>query len=133
MRYGRLCALLLVAILAMPPASSGAAPTASHAVAPGTVPSPQPAEWLEPPMLMYHRVDRSPGKTPLARMLTVSPEQLRQQLAELRSMGLEAISVADLYERLQAHASLDRVVVLTFDDGYEDQYRYAFPILMDAG
>lgn len=82
---------------------------------------------------MYHRVDTLPGKTPLARALTVTPAQLREQLAELRALGLQAISVADLYERLRTHAPLDRVVVLTFDDGYEDQYRYAFPILMDAG
>jgi len=110
-----------------------ATPSAARIHPPVNVPAQQAPEWIEPPVLMYHRVDPDPGKTQLAHALTVSPEQLREQLAELRVLGLQPISVADLYERLQKHESLDHVVVLTFDDGYEDQYRYALPILMDAG
>lgn len=94
---------------------------------------PLPARWAEPPILMYHRVDTDPGPTALGRLLTVTPQQLRDQLAALRAHGFEAISMADLEARLQDDEPLDHVVVLTFDDGYADQYRYAFPILKDAG
>jgi peptidoglycan/xylan/chitin deacetylase (PgdA/CDA1 family) len=38
-----------------------------------------------------------------------------------------------LRERLRAGASLDHVVVLTFDDGYADQYGYALPLLHEYG
>jgi len=133
MRHLRPLALLLGVVFSTVPAGALAKPSAGTRVAAPPAQVRQAPAWVEPPVLMYHRVDTVPGKTPLARALTVTPQQLRDQLAQLRMLGLQAISVADLYERLRTHASLERAVVMTFDDGYEDQYRYAFPILMDAG
>lgn len=100
-----------------------------------TIPEPSrlPMHWAEPPILMYHRVDPVPASTALGRQLTVTPEQLRAQLRVLRQLGYEAISMADLQARLEDGQPVDHVAVLTFDDGYADQYDYALPLLKDAG
>src|SRR6185437_1865442 len=65
----------------------------------------------------------------VGRELTVSPQQFAEQLAYLKAHGITGISMDELRERLESGAPLDRVVVLTFDDGYADQFTYAFPLL----
>lgn len=78
---------------------------------------------------MYHRVDVDRPADPVGRELTVSPEQFADELAYLKSRGITGISMEQLRERLESGAPLDHVVVLTFDDGYADQYTYALPLL----
>jgi peptidoglycan/xylan/chitin deacetylase (PgdA/CDA1 family) len=82
---------------------------------------------------MYHRVDSDRPADPVSRELTVTPQQLREQLAYMKSSGIMPISMAQLERRLNRHESLERTVVLTFDDGYDDQYAYALPLLRAAG
>lgn len=96
-------------------------------------PSPPPAlpfAFTPPPILMYHRVDNLRPTDATGRQLTVSPEQLREQLAYLKERGINAISMAEMERRLERGQTLDRTVVLTFDDGYADQYDYAVPLLL---
>lgn len=88
-----------------------------------------PAAFVPPPILMYHRVDVDRPADPVGRELTVSPGQFTDQLAYLKRRGITAISMEQLRERLESGAPLDHVVVLTFDDGYADQYTYALPLL----
>jgi peptidoglycan/xylan/chitin deacetylase (PgdA/CDA1 family) len=88
-----------------------------------------PAAFVPPPILMYHRVDVDRPADAVGRELTVTPAQFSGQLAYLREHGLQGISMEQLRERLQSGAPLDHLVVLTFDDGYADQYAYALPIL----
>lgn len=95
-------------------------------------PRPQPTlppAFVPPPILMYHRVDVDHPADRVGRELTVSPQQFAAQLAYLKERGITGISMEQLRERLEAGAPLDHVVVLTFDDGYADQYTYAFPLL----
>lgn len=118
----RLAVILLVAVTA--------------AAATPRLPRPAPTippTFDPPPILMYHRVDPERASDPTGRELTVSPDQFEAQLAYLQSRGLTAISMQQLRERLQSGASLDHVVVLTFDDGYADQYTYALPLLHRFG
>lgn len=82
-----------------------------------------------PPILMYHRIDPAIPRDPVGRDLTVTPAAFAEQLRVLRAHRVQAISMADLASRLKKRASLDRVVVLTFDDGYADQILYALPLL----
>ena len=96
--------------------------------APRVLPTLPPA-FVPPPILMYHRVDVDHPRDRVGRELTVSPQQFAEQLAYLKSQGITAISMEQLRERLESGAPLDRLVVLTFDDGYSDQYDYAFPLL----
>lgn len=101
--------LLLLALLAGPPAL--------------------PPTFAVPPVLMYHRVDPVAPGDRIGRLLTVTPLQFEGQLAYLKSKGIAAISMAQFERRVQMHQDLRRTVVLTFDDGYADQYTYALPLL----
>ncbi len=92
-----------------------------------------PATFVPPPILMYHRIDVDRPAGALARELTVNPHQLRAQLDYFKRRGIAVISMADLDRRLERREPLDRAVVLTFDDGYADQFRYAVPLLRQYG
>ncbi|HEV2261342.1 MAG TPA: polysaccharide deacetylase family protein [Candidatus Rubrimentiphilum sp.] len=86
-----------------------------------------------PPILMYHRVDTQIPSDPVGRDLTVTPAALAMQLQTLRSRHLKAISMAELFARLHRNLPIEDAVVLTFDDGYADQMRYALPLLRRYG
>lgn len=91
--------------------------------------APLPPVFTPPPILMYHRVDVDHPADPVGRDLTVTPAQFEAQLRIMRLHGLRAVSMAEMDRRLRAGERLDRVVVVTFDDGYADQYRFAVPLL----
>ena len=79
------------------------------------------------PILMYHHVSPHRAGSPL---LYVSPRELAAQLAYLRARGYHAVTLQQLYDAWTKGASLPaKPVVLSFDDGYLDQYRYAAPLL----
>jgi peptidoglycan/xylan/chitin deacetylase (PgdA/CDA1 family) len=61
----------------------------------------------------------------------VSPELFTQHLARIQLEGYTTISLYDLLRHLTQGVALpSRPVILTFDDGYRDNYAYAFPILV---
>lgn len=66
--------------------------------------------------------------------LTLPPPEFERQLRYLRDRGFHAATMAELSEHLQGRKRLpERSVVLTFDDGYMDNYLYAFPALARQG
>ena len=74
------------------------------------------------PVLMYHAVsDNCWGSTELF----VSPSVLDAQIAALLDNGYTLITFED-FDRLE---NIEKPVMLTFDDGYDDNYDYLFPIL----
>ncbi len=86
-----------------------------------------------PAIVMYHRIDVTAPSDRVSQRLTVSPVQFAAELRALRRMGFHTIGIADLARDLALRRAPDRAVLLTFDDGYSDQYRYAFPILRQFG
>ena len=74
------------------------------------------------PVLMYHAVsDNIWG----IRELFVSPSNMEAQLKYLVNNGYDPIFFSDL-----AHVDqYDKPVILTFDDGYDDNYTELFPLL----
>lgn len=84
--------------------------------------------WTRPRVLMYHMI--SPPR-PGARFngMRVSPEQFGRQLAWLRRHQFTFATMADL----AAGRAGERAVVLTFDDGYEDNLLNALPLLREHG
>jgi len=81
-------------------------------------------------ILMYHYIrDVDPKKDPLGFRLSVSPALFAQQLAVIHDAGYSVITMADL----MAHKGGPKTVVLTFDDGYEDFYTTAYPLLQHYG
>lgn len=78
-------------------------------------------------VLAYHSVDDS-GST-----LSIAPDELRNQLAILRKDGWRTLSAAEYLERLSGGTGGAREVYLTFDDGYENFYEVAAPLLLEFG
>ncbi|MEY3251579.1 MAG: hypothetical protein RL227_552 [Pseudomonadota bacterium] len=93
------------------------------------------------PILMYHAVSDEPGPARHPYFATVTtPRRFAQQLATLRRMGYRSIGLAEAARALQAPAEMSakgvdtsRRVVLSFDDGFADFGRTAWPVLARAG
>ena len=84
---------------------------------------------------MLHRVVEQRSDTPDQRVLEVTPHFLEQKILEYRKRGYTFISIDDLTSRFTNHHSLftKRFVCLTFDDGYQDNYDIAYPLLKRLG
>jgi peptidoglycan/xylan/chitin deacetylase (PgdA/CDA1 family) len=84
-----------------------------------------------PVILMYHAIG-SPGERP-GRYI-VPAERFAAQLRWLRRRGYQPIRLEEIVEhRRQFRLPPARSVAITFDDGYEDNHRFAFPQLGRAG
>lgn len=81
------------------------------------------------PILLYHGVLPEPPKGPI-----VTEEDFWAQMRALKEAGYEAVDTAELRRILTGEAQgPERPVVITFDDGYESEYLYAYPILKEEG
>lgn len=80
---------------------------------------------------MYHYVSAPPADADVYRRdLSVTPAQFESHLKYLASAGYHTITLDDLLYALAQGRSLPlKPVILTFDDGYEDNYTNAFPLL----
>lgn len=127
-----------------PSPTASATPTATPSATPSPSATPTPTPLPTPdgvlrqarvPILMYHYLsDPPPGADRYRRDLSVSPAQFEQHLAYLRAQGYQAITLYDLLYHLAQGAPLpERPVILTFDDGYRDNYENAFPLLQQYG
>src|SRR5205085_6242065 len=64
----------------------------------------------------------------------VTPKAFAQQMAYLVSGGYTTVTLDDVIQAVLTGKALpQRPVVLTFDDGYEDFYTAAFPVLEQDG
>ncbi len=90
---------------------------------------------LKVPILMYHYISQPPADADIYRVdLSVTPDNFRQQLAWLRDNGYTAIDYYDLSTAIVGMAELpEKPVLLTFDDGYLDNYTAAYPLLQEYG
>lgn len=83
------------------------------------------------PILTYHHVGIPSGKW---RLNTVSERSFEYQMNFMKRHGFEVISFDALVEGIKnGHEFARNSVVIQFDDGYEDNYKYAFPILKKYG
>ncbi len=92
---------------------------------------------LRVPVLMYHYISPVPAdqaKNAVAVDLRVPPEIFEQHLAYLKSQGYTSVGAPLLWEALNGRATLpQRPVMLTFDDGYDDAFTNALPLLRKYG
>ncbi len=81
---------------------------------------------FETPILMYHEVgDRWDGST-----TSVSAAAFKRQMEFLRVHRYRVISLTDFLKELKTDRKISfKTVVVTFDDGYLDNFKNAFPIL----
>src|SRR3569832_860135 len=97
--------------------------------------SAQAPDSLRVPILVYHSVmPHHPGQTHDQRVLDVDDSVFVQQMEYLANGGYTVVSYGALVDAPEGKASIPkRSVVITFDDGWENQYRHAFPILRRFG
>lgn len=79
----------------------------------------------------YHRVADDPNPALLEWAVPVS--MFDAQMCFLAESGHETITCSEMIRRLRIGASLDRAIVITFDDGYLDTVEVAAPIMAKYG
>lgn len=87
------------------------------------------------PILMYHSISEDPelGIHPYYRVAT-TPARFADQMRWMAEANLRGISLEDALQlQLRKDPEIHRCVVLTFDDGFEDFYTEAWPILARHG
>lgn len=87
-------------------------------------------EGVEVPVVMYHSMlkdESQHGK------YVVSPAEFEQDLLWLKEHGYTTVSTADLIAYTQGGSLPEKPVMLTFDDGYYNNYLYAYPIAKQYG
>ncbi len=93
------------------------------------------ARWQRDlPILAYHRVLDIGAEDDFAfdpELVSASPAQFQAQMEYVRA-HYDPITFSDLLSALDGRASLPaQPLIVTFDDGYIDNYTNAFPILRD--
>ncbi|MFA6584740.1 MAG: polysaccharide deacetylase family protein [Elusimicrobiaceae bacterium] len=94
--------------------------------------------WWRPkidgmPVLMYHKIGYAPANSRLKK-LWVTPENFAKQVAWLLRKGFTPVLFKDLHDAQKGAGVLpDNPVLITFDDGYKNNYTNAFPILKERG
>jgi peptidoglycan/xylan/chitin deacetylase (PgdA/CDA1 family) len=86
-------------------------------------------DWRRPRVLMYHMVSE-PVAGAKFRGLRVSPVAFERQLQWLHERGFRFLTMSEL---MAADAVPEKSVAITFDDGYEDNFRHALPLLQKYG
>ncbi len=77
------------------------------------------------PVLMYHHINPHRGD-----MVTVRPEVFEGQMEYLAEAGYKSLNIDELISYINGKLALSqKAVVVTFDDGWLDNYIYAFPAL----
>jgi peptidoglycan/xylan/chitin deacetylase (PgdA/CDA1 family) len=84
--------------------------------------------WLVPkytvPILMYHNIGYEEDN------FFVSPENFAKQMEYIKKNGYEVITLDELVTSIRNKKLLKRnKVVINFDDGYQDNFQYAYPVL----
>lgn len=112
----RLAVLLSAGVLLFVVLCTGASPSVSH---------PSPALCLD--VIMYHGLVEEEGKQ---NQYMISPDRLDQDLRYLCENGYHTIFLSELVRYVEKGEPLpEKPILLTFDDGYYNNYRYAFPLL----
>lgn len=84
-------------------------------------------------VLMFHRIVEASNKVRIHNheSLEISPEQLRATVHFFRKKGYVFYSLDQMHQALASGNLKEKFVVLTFDDGYLDNYTLAYPILKE--
>lgn len=119
--------------------TQAAVPSAAPAVTVIVTPAPRPsavqlATVYHVPVLMYHRIIPPNLAGNSLRGLVVPPQLFAAQLSLLRQSGWHTLTVAQLSALVAAgRPAPPHSFVITIDDGYDDGYVYALPILRHEG
>ncbi len=79
------------------------------------------------PIIMYHKIDEDSAFS----KLSVSPEGFKRQMQFLKKHNYNVVYLEDLPGLLRAGKVPRRTIAITFDDGYENNYTNAYPVLKE--
>ncbi len=86
------------------------------------------------PVLAYHSISENLfGKLHPYHQINTSASVFALQMRWLRQAGYRTIDLPEMMNALATGRDLSKTVVLTFDDGYQDFYTDAFPVLKQCG
>lgn len=86
-----------------------------------------PRQQVRLPALMYHSLLKDPA---MQNRYVISPALFEQDLKYLKKHGYTSVLMSDLIGYVENGAPLpEKPVLITFDDGYYNNYLYAFPLL----
>lgn len=81
------------------------------------------------PVLMYHSIAYEKGNE-----LRVPKDTFRQQMQIIKDNGFTPITLDDLYSHFNDETALpQKPLIISFDDGYKDNYENALPVLKEFG
>lgn len=83
------------------------------------------------PILMYHSIFKMP-KGAIMRSLHVSPKRFNFQMRMLKFFGYRGVSMSELHHHLLT-GNNEKIIGITFDDGYRNNVLNALPILKKLG
>lgn len=76
------------------------------------------------PAMMYHHVNHEPEDS-----ISITPENFEAQIKYLAESGYRSVHLPEFYGHLKQWNIPEKLVLITFDDGYADNFIYAYPIL----
>lgn len=81
-------------------------------------------------VLMYHHIAESEA----GEEVTITPAKFESHLKVLKDNKFQVISIEEYVRFVKENQSVPpNAVVITFDDGYESYYKYAFPLMKKYG
>ncbi|RUT35737.1 polysaccharide deacetylase family protein [Paenibacillus zeisoli] len=81
------------------------------------------------PILLYHSVSGEKGDP-----LKIDPSRFEEEMTYLKKEGYHSIHFKELQEGwYNGRPLFPKPIIITFDDGYEDNYTAAYPILLKTG
>ena len=83
------------------------------------------------PALMYHSISEVPAGWPAD--LCVAPGVFEEHLQYLKAQGYNVVTAPQAVILLKSRQNVMNTVIVTFDDGYENNYTEAFPLLKKYG
>jgi len=85
------------------------------------------------PIILYHNLTNDPnlqGKP----LLNITPQNFYLQMKALKDNGWNTITFDEYYNHVENNAELPpNPIIISFDDGYESVYDYAYPTLKELG
>lgn len=87
----------------------------------------QDGSTVDMPAVMYHHISEDKSQTG---KFVITPEKFEKDIIYLRDNGYTSVTTDMLIDFAENGSPLpDKPVLITFDDGYESFYAYAFPVL----
>ncbi|MBE7030814.1 MAG: hypothetical protein E7409_05220 [Ruminococcaceae bacterium] len=84
------------------------------------------------PILLYHNIAEQYPMNDAA--LHITPEQFYAHMDAVKGAGYQTVTLSEFYEYCKGNGTLpENPIIITFDDGYQSNYDYAYPYLTQMG